>query len=33
MVNQMSVTRTADSYKQGVNVLGLSIQQAAWSKG
>lgn len=33
MVNQMSVTRTADSYKQGVNTLGLSIQHAAWSKG
>ena len=33
MVNQMSVTRTADSYKQGVNALGLSIQHAAWSKG
>ena len=29
----MTITRTADNYRQGINALGLSIQQTAWNKG
>ena len=33
MINQMSVTRTADLYKSGLGPLGISINMASWSKG
>ena len=33
MVNQMTITRSADNYRQGINALGLNIGMAAWSKG
>ena len=33
MLNSMTITRGADNYRQGINALGLSIQQTAWNKG
>ena len=33
MLNTMTITRSADNYRQGMNALGMTLQQAAWSKG
>lgn len=33
MINSMSITRAADLYKSGMGPLGISINQASWSKG
>ena len=33
MLNSMTITRSADNYRQGINALGLNIQQSAWAKG